>query len=416
MLEKLRFENLYFNSRKQIVYGHDVEKKYFIKIEIKKNQNKTNDLQKEYQVLKLLNDAESATCPRVYDFGHLTKDFILNKIPEDQKIYINNEQEFSYFLQEYIESIGEYTLSDILFTLIEQKKLGFYQGDIKPDNIRFNNGICYFVDYDQAIPLSKEESALDNLAFLNFCSEYDKKKYGFGNWLRHFTNFNKNNLFDCFVNGSLDLEKTSIFKLQKTTNSSNGIYHTIKEEDIFINGSRTNETREALLKNMSFFKEERVLDVGCNAGLLSNYLFDRGCNVSGVDNDAHIIVAAKIISNILGKKVNYFRLDLDEEEKLLNYDTIMLFSVFHHTKKIFENGIKISNSCSRIILETRLLETGKQPINNVWTMVNSWNFKSYQELIDFCEKVFPKFKFKKSYGLVDKNRCILEFIKDKNYK
>lgn len=413
MYKKLNFNSLEINSRQQIAFGADDDERYFIKVEILKNPNKTNDIKKEYEILKYLNTQESATVPTVYELGFIDKEELSSIISDSQLLERIDATQFYYIIQEYIPNIAAYHPADILLTMIEQKKLGVYQADVKPANIRFNpkNSVCYFVDYDQAIFLDEEEKSLNNLEFLDFCSEYDKNKHGIGDWLRHFPQYTHNDVLNQFKNNSLDLKNTSIFKTQVTTNTPNGIYHTINEKDIFIDGSRGMKNRARLLDQVDFKNGEKVLDVGCNSGLLSEYLDARACEVVGVDNDSRIVIAAKIIANILGKQITYKHLDLDDAIELDKFDTIMLFSVFHHTRDPIENAKKITQACSRIILETRLLERGKQPINGVWQDTSSWVFNTEQELVSFCERVFNGFELKKNLGKGDKNRYILEFVK-----
>lgn len=418
MINKLNFKNLFFNSRKQIVYGNDESKKYFIKIQIEKNKNKTNDITKEYEIIVNLNKAECISCPKAYEIGKINKDDFYSIVDQKEVLDGIKDSEFTYILQEYIPDSDEGELADMLFSMIEQKRLGVYQGDIKPENLRFDSSksICYIVDYDQAILLDKDLIELDNTRFIDFCSEYDKEKYGIGDWLRHFPQYTKDDVLSLFRSNALDLSRTTIFNMQNTTNTPDGMYHTISEKDIFIDAARTLDARGKLLYGLSFKEGEKVLDIGCNAGLLSMYLHDRGCSVTGVDNDSRIVLASKMISNILGKKINYYQQDLDFVEELETFDTIMLFSVFHHTRNLSENGIKVANSCSRIIIETRLNENGgKQPgEDGVWRISNdfSWKFNNLQDLTSFCETIFRGFKFNKNLGIGDKSRYILEFVKE----
>jgi SAM-dependent methyltransferase len=413
MLDQLTFNNLQFNSRREVLTGVDATEKYLIKVQIIKNEGKERDIHQEYEIIKNLNQKNCATTPAVYSGGLIAKADLVVKTDDPQLIEASPEEEFGYIIEEYLPAKGNYTLADVIFTMIEQKKLGVYQGDIKPANIRFNadSGICYFIDYDQAIILSQEQIEMDNLSFLKWCSEYDKDKYGIGNWLRHFPQFHSNQLPDLFSGKALDLKQTTIFNLQKTTNSISGIYHSIQGKDIFIDGSRTMDHRAQMLDELEFFQGERVLDVGCNAGLLSMYLHDRGCRATGVDNDPHIVSACKIVSNILGKDINYSCVDLDRTNKLDEYDTIMLFSVLHHTRNVVENAEKVATSCSRIILEARLVESGKQPYGNAWIETSRWNFRTVEQLVLCCEEIFPGFKLRTNLGIADKNRYILELVK-----
>jgi hypothetical protein len=147
-------------------------------------------------------------------------------------------------------------------------------------------------------------------------------------------------------------------------------------------------------------------------GLLSTYLSKKGCNVTGVDNDPRIVVLAKIVSNILGDEINYKHLDLDQAKSLNFFDTIFLFSVFHHTKYPIENAKKITSSCNRIIIETRLVESGKQPVNGFWAQTTRWEFETKEKLSQFLEILFEGFKCTNNIFDVDKKRYVIEMVKD----
>ena len=416
MLHQLQFTTMEFNSRRQVLTGVDTSNRFLIKIEVEKNINKENSIREEFEILKLLNERGSKTCATVHEFGKIEAPTILPLLSEKDKetLTATGKDSFGYIIQDYIPHSDNYRFADMILSIIEQKKLGVYQGDLKPANLRFNadTGICYIIDYDQAVLLEDNLRNADNNTFFNFCSGYDLQKYGFGDWLRHFPNYTHEQLEQLFVGGSFDLGKTTIFDKQVTTNTINGIYHTIKEKDIFIDGSRTLETRSKVLDQLSFRPGETVLDVGCNSGLLSMYLCDRGCKVTGIDIDKYIVIVSKIISNILGKDIHYEHADLDHMTPVPAYDTVMLFSVLHHTKDPVSNAKKIAASCSRIILETRMMERGKQPINGSWVNTSSWLFRDINELLSFCGNIFEGFKLRKNLGSVDKNRFIFEFVKE----
>jgi SAM-dependent methyltransferase len=271
------------------------------------------------------------------------------------------------------------------------------------------------IDYDQAIRLSEQQVKLNNSDFFKFCSEYDRTKYGFGDWLRHFRGvFTHEAVDNLLINGSLNLIDVSLIKTQNTTNTDSGLYHAIDHKEIFLAGNRGINARASILDKLEFKNKEKVLDVGCNQGLLSFYLHDRGCQVTGYDIDPFIISAANITTNIIKKDINFIHKDLDKVDTLPDFDTIMLFSVFHHTTEQIENGKKIANACNRIIIETRLHENGSQPIglNGEWMNVSAWRFVSLEQLTSTLEKVFPGFKFSKNLGVGSKGRYILEFTNE----
>jgi 2-polyprenyl-3-methyl-5-hydroxy-6-metoxy-1,4-benzoquinol methylase len=414
MLEKLNFKSFEFNSRKEVLIGIDENRQYVIKIEVSKNPRKERDIEGEYEIIKSLNESGCKTCPQAYELGKISKDDIYEKVKEKEILDKSVTTKYGYIIQQYIPNSGTPSLADIMLSLLEQKNLGVYQGDIKTGNLRFNKttSVCYIIDYDQAIFLTGDQRNLSNYKFLNLCTAYDKEKYGFGNWLRHLHQYGQKDIDKLFQDESFNLGNTTIFQTQKTTNSATGFYHTIREKDIFIEGSRAVDARAELLNELCFKEGETVLDVGCNAGLLCMYLDARGCSTTGVDNDSRIVIASKIVANILGKEIDYYHMDLDHAEELEKFDTIMLFSVLHHTRNIHENAKKIANSCNRIILESRLFESGKQPYGDTWIDTSKWNFRDVFELVGFCEKIFSGFKLNRNLGLGSKNRYIIEFIKE----
>jgi SAM-dependent methyltransferase len=411
LFDDLKFSDYQINERRETLTAVDSTGKLLIKVQVKANPRKTRTIADEYSVMKKLNHDGCQSCPVAHEFGQLSvselggSSSLVSGLPPDSLL--------SYIIQDYVVDEGNYNLADVLLTLIEQKKLGVYQGDVKPSNVRFNpkTGVCVFIDYDQSELLNETQKNMSNSDFLKYCDAHDKEKYGFGNWLRHYPNVSNSNTLPYFTEGSLNLANTSVFKSQKTTNSSSGIYHTIYSNDVYAIGSRGMGTRAELLDTVEFSKDERVLDVGCNAGLLCEYLHDRGCRVTGVDNDPHIVVAAKMISNILGRKIEYACVDLDYVDSLDRYDTIMLFSVFHHTRDTVANAKKIVESCKRIIIETRLVENGKQPIGGQWVDTTKWSFKDLNHLVDYLESTFEGFEFKRNVGFADKGRYILELVK-----
>ena len=407
-----------YNGRRHTLIGEDLEEGVFYKVEVEHNPNKNYDIKGEYEILLHLNDKKCRSAPLVYYLGTISKEDLLSKMElEEEKEYIRNlnKEEFNFIAQQYVPHEEGYTLADVIFSIIEQKSLSVYHGDIKPANIRYNPnaGICMFVDYDQSIMLSKEGEDSDILPFIDFCDDYDKEKYDHGDWLRHFSNFDKKDIPQYFNDeGAFNLAETSIYKNQCTTNAQGGVYHTISHKDIFANGVRTMEERSKLLDKVEFSKDERVLDIGCNSGLLSFYLHSRGCRVTGVDNDKFIPIAAKMVANIIGAEgIQFFQLDLDEKRNLLHYDTVMLFSVLHHTKDPKGNARKIAEKCNRIIIESRLTENGKQPSGGVWHNTSRWEFESLEKLTSFYEEIFPGFRLKSNLGKADKNRYLLEFVK-----
>ena len=344
------------------------------KLELFKHPRKLNDLRKEYEIINNLNDKNCSSAPKVFSFNT-----ILGKYINTDGIDIDPEKEFAYYKQEYLPSDSNLELADVIFALLEQKSLGIYQGDVKPNNIRFSSrdNICKIFDYDQAIYLDETQISASNLDFFKFLDDYEIERYGQQSWLRHF----KLDISDSkqlleqtyFKDNSLNLAKTKIYKTQVTTNTQDGIYHTIKDKSFYLNGIRSFSDHHEILNKIPFKAGESILDVGCNSGALSLYMHDRGCKVTGVDVDKYIVHGAQMIANILKKQINYYSLDLDKALDIPKVDTVLLFSVLHHTRDIEANAAKIAQACSRVILEVRPIERGSQPLSKGrWERISGW--------------------------------------------
>jgi len=421
--QPLHLDQAFFNSLNlhagKVLTGISPDKKYFIKIEITANPEKLNSLQEEAHIMRQLNKFGSQSCPIVFKQAMISREKVLTCLKKEQKKYLESceKSEFPFLMQQFIPSTDNPLLADILLTLLEQKNLGVYHSDLRPDNCRYSkeDGVCYLIDYDQAELLDEKEKQLDNLQFLQWCDKHAREKYrrfNFTGFLHNFPGIDFNtHIMPLFREKAFNLAATSIFKSQQTTLGASGIYHSIRKESLFADGERDLDERKILLDKILFQEAEKVLDVGCNAGLLSMYLHDRGCNVKGIDLDPAIIKGACFIKNILAKNIRFACYDLDQGPLQENFDTIMLFSVLHHTSNMAENAANIARACRRIIIECRLFERGAKPVGDIWQRTTERNFTDVDELSKFLEKIFPGFKLFKNHGLVDRNRYLLELKK-----
>jgi len=257
---------------------------------------------------------------------------------------------------------------------------------------------------------------MGNLEYLEWFNEFFVnrwKKLGFNfTDIYSFGGFQKEKVFGLFKNDAFNLGETSIFQEQITTNTQSGIYHSLSSDRIYIDGARNLDSRLAALNNIEFKKGEKVLDVGCNMGLLCHYLHDRGCKVTGIDMDEKIMIGAKMVANVLNKDIQFKYLDVDNTRIEEDYDTICLFSVIHHVANFQQVTENISQKCNRIVLECRLHEDGAKPVGGTWVRSSGWKFNCSQELIEYLETAFKGFKFQKYHGSVDRQREIMTFVKE----
>ena len=75
----------------------------------------------------------------------------------------------------------------------------------------------------------------------------------------------------------------------------------------------------------------KILEVGCGAGWLSNRIaYHNRCNVTGIDFNPVAIERARMVSEYIGRKVNFEVADLFEYE-MKPADLIISLGVLHHT-------------------------------------------------------------------------------------
>jgi 2-polyprenyl-3-methyl-5-hydroxy-6-metoxy-1,4-benzoquinol methylase len=393
--------------------------KSVLKVEIRKHPRKINSLQEEVEKIKFLNKYNCTSAPKIISSGKIKHQEISELIDKAEIPEVEHLFSYNSVIMEKLHSDSGYTVSDIIISLLEQKSLGIYHGDIKPDNICFdsNTGVCYFIDYDQSEFISQSEKDLNAKDYLEWCDKKEFEKYGYDSWIRHFKGLKyKRHINWLLKDGAFNIATTTPYKKQVTTNTKSGVYHTIKSSIIFADGIRDFKSRMRLLDMVEFKANEKVLDVGCNAGLLTHYLYKRNCIVTGMEMDSWLVTSAKIISNVFNYNIDYQFKDLDNVDELVVFDTICLFSVIHHTQNLYENGVKIANSCKRILIECRLRENGHKPIVSnrgkvKWVRSSIWDYDSENELIKGMEKLFPKFELSRVIGKADKGRFLLELTK-----
>lgn len=367
-------------------------KKSIVKVELSRNPKKLLSLDEEADIISWLNEKGCVSCPRLLSRGKT----------------IDNEP---YMIVERIYKKGNVKPADYIFSLLEQKSLGCYQGDFKPANMIFDGNICYLIDYDQA-QKSEQFISMQSTAFIDWIASdfFKRRKEDF--WTNKERMFNRNEIMKLFKNGSFSLNETSLLQNQTTTDTVSGIYHTLECPEVHTTGSRTISDRKLILDRISFEQKEKILDIGCNLGLLSMYFDSRGCCVTGVDMDWNVIQADKMINHIIGKDITFKCVDMATATLTEKYDTITLFSVFHHIANIDNVSEYIRTHANRVILECKLVEGGSVPIKGHWQHTNSWKFESPEELIEHMEKVFSPMKFEKNWGKCDRERYIFTFVKE----
>ena len=98
-----------------------------------------------------------------------------------------------------------------------------------------------------------------------------------------------------------------------------------------------------------------ILDLGCGGGLVSEGLTKLGANVTGIDFIKDNINAAKIHANKNNLKINYKKLNFENEKINSKFDVIVIFEVLEHLSnwESFLKKIKLNlNPKGTLIMST----------------------------------------------------------------
>ena len=95
-----------------------------------------------------------------------------------------------------------------------------------------------------------------------------------------------------------------------------------------------------------------ILDLGCGGGLVSEGLAKLGANVTGIDFIKDNINAAKIHANKNNLKINYKKLNFENEKINSKFDVIVIFEVLEHLSnwKSFLKKIKLNLNPKGILI------------------------------------------------------------------
>ncbi|GEM_PF-929364 len=125
-------------------------------------------------------------------------------------------------------------------------------------------------------------------------------------------------------------ELASVWRLAAASNASSPgnqvAYYSLEVDGVRLPGERPWEQRWSYLGTATEFSDKRVLELGCNIGLLSTWLLLNGgaAAVLGVDHDPEIVGAARKVASVFGVAPQFavvdFDRDIDWEEGLAAFD------------------------------------------------------------------------------------------------
>jgi len=148
----------------------------------------------------------------------------------------------------------------------------------------------------------------------------------------------------------------------------------------------------------------RVLDVGANLGLAAHFFAQNGCRVTATDLDDSIVALGQMVANAQTLDIKFEVNRLGTDPLKGNWDLALLFSVLHHTPNVEASAASIRSSCRSALLEVRLQESGRAPVNGDWVDTSKWSFDTLPDLSNYLATLFAPCEEPEYLGPVDKAR------------
>jgi serine/threonine protein kinase len=322
-------------------------------IKIHKNSNRSkdraNNLKEEYDILKIVSTVRGICKNPSYD----------------------KQNEWEMLSYDYIEGTSlenllitkGFTLHPEIFKktfkiIAELNKKGIAHRDIKPGNILLDkDNNVYIIDFDQAIRIPALSALLIDLVGIG-----NQNKRGFFSYQdlieKHYTQKPFWIKYISFIVKILRrLQSTKKFSSAAATKQSNDTeiaylqeawhiaehaganspgnqvaYYSLDIQDVHLPGERSWMLRWANIYGKIDFKDRKILECGCNLGLLSAFAKNAGAQQCvGVDINQEILNGSRLVSKALHADNEFIRIDFDSnehwEEQLRGFDMVTAFSV-----------------------------------------------------------------------------------------
>ncbi len=237
------------NSRMGM-YGISKDGLYALKVELLPNPRKKFDLRGEADIIKMLNDKKCKTCVELI---HLTE--ILGEVLAKHwlsalayALEFDPAESYPMMITRAYPKMTPVRTQDMAMAIIEQKKLGVWNGDVTIDDtlIDTRDDCIKFVDYDQAILLDDEKIQMGNADFFDWLDEDATSrfsKYGVQTFTHNLEVSRKTHFTPFFDGDSFNIGRTLLFLSQKTTLDENKIYHSFRTKDVYAVGERSLDDR-----------------------------------------------------------------------------------------------------------------------------------------------------------------------------
>lgn len=134
---------------------------------------------------------------------------------------------------------------------------------------------------------------------------------------------------------------------------------------------------------------KEILDIGCGVGNLTNYMYEKGFHVEGIDLSEEMLK----IANMKYKNISFKKMDMRNIDMNKKYDGIsLLYSLFHLTKTEVKSVLPKYHS----LLKERgkmllILQEGdgekivKEPLNqDLFMFVNYYHLEEMKQVLEVC--------------------------------
>jgi len=288
-------------------------------------------------------------------------------------------------------------IQELIYKLLFISRMKIVHGDIKKENIIISDdGKVFLIDFNQSY--HTEESL-------------------------HGEDINGNNGMNLFSlmknlrNPSPENLTNQIIKSGLHSTGSSKPYYSWLGRNFQIDGERSDQRASLFytIDGIEDFYGQRVVDVGCNLGMMSHMAVNLGAaSCHGFEGDAATATwAEKLVKfDDFSDRIKIKNQNLAMEEITSEYDVAMCFSVLHHINprdKIFDFLNRINRT---IFIESHYSE---RPYGSSFCPGQEWDFQNYEQMISYLETNLPNFKFDRYIGETDdrvRPRQILKFTRD----
>ncbi|HEX5464807.1 MAG TPA: methyltransferase [Burkholderiales bacterium] len=270
-------------------------------------------------------------------------------------------------------------LLDLPLVLFRLSTKHICHNDLVPRNILVSGlGNLYLIDFDQAEQTSIIEALLRNVGLLKrghvnnslFTLFKSAAKARLGpertNQLRrllHKKNSNHAGIPPLPANSSPRLRKLNeAWHIAKDSHASYpGVplaYYSLTVDDFHFPGERPWKERWAVLRTLADYDGKRILELGCNMGLLSCFLLreEHAAAALAVDVDAEILQAAGHVADAFDVQPTYLQVDLDDpapwESQLRPFapDIVFALNVLNWVKDR-DRLLRFLGECREVVFE-----------------------------------------------------------------